>query len=93
LAIFQSSRFQQKELFLDMKLTDRIEINPGVLVGKPVIKGTRISVEMILEELGAGNSIEDLLENYPRLQKEDILAALQYSALSLKRTIVYPASA
>ena len=76
-----------------MKLTERIEINPAVLVGKPVIKGTRISVEMILEELGAGNSIEELLENYPRLQKEDVLAAIQYSALSLSRTLIYPASA
>ena len=80
-------------LFLNMELTDRIELNPEVLVGKPVIKGTRISVELILEELGAGNSMEDLLENYPRLEKADVFAALQYGAWALKRTMVYPASA
>jgi len=60
-----------------MKLMERIELNPAILVGKPSIKGTRISIEMILEELSEGNSIEDLLQNYPRLQKEDILAAKQ----------------
>ena len=46
---------------------ERIELNPAILVGKPIIKGTRISIEMILEELSEGNSIEDLLQNYPRL--------------------------
>ncbi len=80
-------------LFLNMELTDRIEINPEVLVGKPVIKGTRISVELILEELGSGNSMEDLLENYPRLEKADVFAALQYGAWALKQTMVYPATA
>jgi len=60
-----------------MKLMERIELNPAILVGKPIIKGTRISIEMILEELSEGNSIEDLLQNYPRLQREDILAAKQ----------------
>jgi uncharacterized protein (DUF433 family) len=76
-----------------MQLTDRIEINPNVLVVKPVARGTRISVEQILEDLGAVNSMEDLLENYPRLQKEDVLAALQYGAMSLSRTLVFPFSA
>ena len=72
---------------------ERIELNPAILVGKPIIKGTRISIEMILEELSEGNSIEDLLQNYPRLQREDILAALHYGALMLKQSLVFPASA
>jgi len=76
-----------------MKLMERIELNPAILVGKPIIKGTRISIEMILEELSEGNSIEDLLQNYPRLQREDILAAINYGALMLKQSLVFPASA
>ena len=72
---------------------ERIELNPAILVGKPIIKGTRISIEMILEELSEGNSIEDLLQNYPRLQREDILAALHYGALMLKQSLVFPYSA
>ena len=55
---------------------DRIEINPDICNGKPVIKGTRITVQTILEFLGAGDSIEEVLEGYPKLHREDILAAL-----------------
>ena len=63
---------------------DRIEINPNILMGKPVIKGTRIPVELILRKLGEGATIEELLEMYPNLTKEDILAAISYSADVLK---------
>jgi uncharacterized protein (DUF433 family) len=87
------SLFSYKTVLLNMRFTDRIEVNPEILVGKPIIRGTRISVEMILEELGAGNSIEDLLENYPRLNKEDILAALQWGAKAIGNSVIYPASA
>jgi uncharacterized protein (DUF433 family) len=59
---------------------DRIVMNPDILVGKPTIKGTRISVELILGWLGSGWSIEEVLENYPRITREDVLAALSFAA-------------
>ncbi len=72
-----------------MKYRDRIEINPEILVGKPIIKGTRISVEFILEILANGWDIEQILKNYPQLKKEDILAAIEYSLEILKEEKVY----
>jgi uncharacterized protein (DUF433 family) len=62
-----------------MRYKERIEINPDVLVGKPIIKGTRISVEFILELLASGWGTEQILKNYPQLTKDDILAAIEYS--------------
>ncbi len=59
-----------------MNWHDRITTNPDVLVGKPVIKGTRISVELILGWLAHGWSYEDILESYPHITRDDILAAL-----------------
>ena len=59
---------------------DKIEINPDVMLGKPVIKGTRIPVELIIRKLGEGAFFEDLLDAYPNLKKEDIQAALLYAA-------------
>ena len=67
-----------------MEYKDRIVSNPNILQGKPTIKGTRISVELILRKLGEGMSIEELLEAYPFLTKEDILAALSFSADVIK---------
>lgn len=63
----------------------RIVFNPKILKGKPIIRGTRISVDLILELLGNGWSFDDILKNYPQLKKEDILAALKYSAKRLRR--------
>jgi len=63
-----------------MTVTDRIEINPKVMMGKPVIRGTRITVELILRKLAEGASEEDLLDAYPRLTREDIKAAIGYTA-------------
>jgi len=63
-----------------MKPSERVEINPQVLQGKPVIRGTRIPVELVLRKLGEGASEEDLLDAYPRLTREDIRAALAYAA-------------
>ncbi len=57
-------------------VTDRIEINPQVMLGKPVIRGTRIPVELILRKLSEGATEADLLDAYPRLTVEDIRAAL-----------------
>jgi uncharacterized protein (DUF433 family) len=67
-----------------------IEQNPGVMLGKPVIKGTRITVENILERLGAGESMEDVLQSYPHLSREAISAALAYAAEVLSGEVVYP---
>lgn len=64
---------------------NRIVFNSKILKGKPIIKGTRISVDLILELLANGWSFEEILKNYPQLKKGDILAALKYSAKRLKR--------
>jgi len=66
-----------------MTVTDRIEVNPSVLLGKPVIRGTRISVELLLRKLSEGAKEADLLDAYPRLTREDIQAAIGYAADSL----------
>ena len=58
----------------------RIEINPDICNGRPVIRGTRITVQTILEFLGAGDCPEQILDAYPSLSKEDILAALRFSS-------------
>ena len=64
-------------------MTSRIEINPKVMLGKPVIRGTRIPVELILRKLSEGATEADLLAGYPRLTGDDIKAALAYAADSL----------
>ena len=63
-----------------MATHDRIETNPRIMMGKPVIRGTRIPVELILRRLGEGAAHTDLMEAYPRLSAEDILAAMRYAA-------------
>ena len=63
--------------------TNRIEINPAVMLGKPVIRGTRIPVEIIVRKLSEGATETDLLDAYPRLTKPDIRAALAYAADTL----------
>ena len=65
---------------------DRIELNPRVCNGRPVIKGTRIPVSVILEQIAQGESWEALLRGYPELNKEDIRAALLYASASLDHT-------
>jgi uncharacterized protein (DUF433 family) len=73
---------------------DRIEIDPEVMLGKPVIRGTRIPVELILRKLAEGATEADLLDGYPRLSESDIKAALAYAAdtLSHEKIILQPAS-
>ena len=58
---------------------ERITMDSAVMVGKPCIKGTRITVELILEKLGAGLSYDDILEDHPRLTRDDILAAISFA--------------
>jgi len=66
-----------------MTVTGRIEINPKVMMGKPVIQGTRITVELLLRKLSEGASEADLLDAYLRLTREDIQAVLGYAADTL----------
>ena len=61
-------------------MNQRIECNPAVMMGKPVIRGTRVTVEVILRKLGAGERVEDVLGAYPHLTQEDILAAQAFAA-------------
>ena len=68
----------------------RIAVDPNILAGKPIIKGTRISVELILDFLANGWTVETILENYPQLKKEDIIAVLKYATEILKEERVYP---
>ncbi len=63
-----------------MRVADRVEVNPKIMMGKPVIKGTRITVELVVRRISEGASERELLNAYPRLQKEDIKAALRYAA-------------
>ncbi len=69
---------------------DRIAIDPKILVGKPVIKGTRIAIELLLELLAEGWTQEQILANYPQLCQADLHAAWHYAAETLKRERVYP---
>lgn len=64
--------------------------NPKVMMGKPVIAGTRITVELILEKLAAGETIEQILEAHPHLTREAILAALAFARDALRADVVYP---
>ena len=64
--------------------TEYIEQYAGILGGKPVIKNTRIGVELILEKIGAGETIDDLLKAYPFLKQEAILACISYGAASVR---------
>ncbi len=61
----------------------RIEINPRVMMGKPVIRGTRIPVELVVRKLSKNISVEEILREFPRLTREDVRAALAYAAESL----------
>lgn len=63
-----------------MDYKERITTDPNIMLGKPIIKGTRITVELILRKLSEGMTIDELLKAYPHLTKDDILAALSYSA-------------
>ena len=68
---------------------DRIEMNPDVMNGRPVVRGTRITVELILRKLGAGMSLAEILEAYPHLAVEDVRAAQAFAADYLAEETVY----
>jgi len=69
------------------ELLDRIVIDPNILVGKPVIKGTRIPVYLIIELIAGGMTIKDVLKEYPELREEDVKAALLYASKLLEREV------
>lgn len=64
--------------------------DPNVMMGKPVVSGTRITVELILEKLSAGETIEQLIKSHPNLTQQGIQAALNFAAKALKADVVYP---
>ena len=64
--------------------------DPGVMMGKPVVAGTRITVELILEKLAAGETVDQILAAHPRLTREGLQAALDFAARALKSDVVYP---
>jgi len=72
---------------------DRIAIDPAVLCGKPVIRGTRLSVEFLIGLLADGWTEPDVLENYPELSHDDVLAALGYARERLRDERIYPLTA
>lgn len=76
-----------------MPLPSRLIVDPDILSGKPVIRGTRISVELILELLAAGTSQTEILNNYPGLQHEDLLACLAYASQLAQEWKAFPLSA
>lgn len=73
--------------------TNKIISDPTIMMGKPVIAGSRITVELILEKLASGESVEQILEAHPRLTREGIQAALTYATGVLRGDVVYPAGA
>ncbi len=64
--------------------------NPNIMMGKPTIAGTRVTVELILEKLAAGESVEQILDAHPRLNRQAIQAALAFAAEALRADVVYP---
>ncbi|MBI5787733.1 MAG: DUF433 domain-containing protein [Candidatus Schekmanbacteria bacterium] len=64
--------------------------DPAVMMGKPVVNGTRVTVELILEKLAAGETVEQILEAHPRLNRKTIQAALAFAAKALRADVIYP---
>jgi uncharacterized protein (DUF433 family) len=71
-------------------MNNLIQSDPSIMMGKPVIAGTRITVELILEKLAVGESFDQILDAHPRLTREGILASLDFAAKVLKADVVYP---
>ena len=72
-----------------LKVNDHIESNPKIMFGKPVIKGTRIPVDIVLEKMAHGNTFDDILEDYPQITVQSIYACLLYASLQIKNENIY----
>jgi len=72
-----------------MNWQDYILSDPKIMFGKPCIKGTRITVDLIVEKIGQGQTIQQVLDSYPHLTKEQINACLLYAAESIRKTVIY----
>ncbi len=66
--------------------------DPAIMMGKPVVAGTRVTVELILEKLAAGESVEQILDAHPRLTRPGVLAAIGYAAKTMRADAIYPLS-
>jgi uncharacterized protein (DUF433 family) len=94
---FQQSAYTELDLDLIAKRgramkEDLIQIDPSIMMGKPVVAGTRITVELILEKLAAGETTEQILAAHPRLTRDGIQAALAFAARVMRSDIIYPIS-
>ena len=69
---------------------EMIQSTPSVMMGKPVVAGTRVTVELILDKLGAGETIDQILEEHPRLTREGVLAAVRFGGKALRADVSYP---
>jgi len=78
--------------YMTKKYGNRITMDAKIMAGKPIIKGTRISVEFILKLLAQGIGYDEILRDYPHLKKEDIYAALEYATDTLEEEKIYPLS-
>ena len=75
---------------MEQKLSDRIVVDPEIMVGKPIIKGTRIPVDLIIRQLAQSIKVKDILADYPQLSEEDVKAALLYSAEVISGETILP---
>ncbi|MEA3255415.1 MAG: DUF433 domain-containing protein [Candidatus Altiarchaeota archaeon] len=78
---------------MEERLRNRIVVNPKIMVGKPVIKGTRIPVDAIIQRIADGMSINEILEDYPNLKKDDVRVALSYSVDLVRGEYIVPITA
>lgn len=78
---------------MDEELRQRIVVDPEVMVGKPVIRGTRIPVELILDKLAYNLDVDEILKSYPSLTRDDIRACIDYAYALVKGEVVYPLTA
>ncbi len=92
-AVIESLKVDWKDGDMCMSWEERVVIDPNVLCGKPVIKGTRLAVEFIVDLLAQGWTETGILKNYPGVGREDILACLAYASAVLHAEKVYPVSA
>ncbi len=87
----RSFRRKRTATYSEVRMLERLIVSdPSVMMGKPVVKGTRITVELILEKLAAGETIEQILNAHPRLTREAVRAALAFAAETLRSDVIYP---